>query len=431
MNKEILTYIQQLIKLRLESNGADVILPTYKFSKNQSVFADLILQMEIGTDETIVMLLAMLPSVDPSFLNGILSDTYPDGANAEIFGGVKGNQFRGVIPTGETAQFIIGGKNLVKRTAVAKLFHEEHFFYKQHLLTLGEVENGEPKMSGKLLLDQDFIDFVLYGYVTKPKLSNDFPAELLTSNLTWDDLVLNSKTKSDINDILMWLNHHETLMSDFEMENKVKPGYRVLFHGPPGVGKSLTASLLGKQTNLDVYRVDLSMVISKFIGETEKNLAKLFDKAQHKNWILFFDEADAIFGKRTGVRDAHDKYANQEVSYLLQRIENYAGLVILASNYKSNIDKAFTRRFQAMVAFENPGKKEQKMLWERYVPQNLLNSDVDIQEIINTYDLTGANMVNVAQHAGLMAIQQNHKKITKTILIDAIKREYLKEGRMM
>jgi len=126
---------------------------------------------------------------------------------------------------------------------------------------------------------------------------------------------------------------------------------RILFVGAPGTGKKIAASLIGQQLGIDVYRIDLSMVVSKYIGETEKNLKKIFDEAEHKNWILFFDEADALFGKRTNVRDAHDKYANQEIAYLLQRIENYNGIVILATSIKNNIDEAFKRRLQTIIHF--------------------------------------------------------------------------------
>jgi len=125
----------------------------------------------------------------------------------------------------------------------------------------------------------------------------------------------------------------------------------ILFIGAPRTGKKTLASLIGQQSGMDVYRIDLSMVISKYIGETEKNLEKIFDAAEHKNWILFFDEADALFGKRTNVGDAHDRYANQEAAYLLQRMEKYNGLVILATNMKNNIDEAFTRRFQTIISF--------------------------------------------------------------------------------
>ena len=138
------------------------------------------------------------------------------------------------------------------------------------------------------------------------------------------------------------------------MRNKLKKGFRTLFCGPPGTGKTFTAGLIGTCTGKPVYRIDLSMVVSKYIGDTEKNLEQLFARAEDKGWILFFDEADAIFGKRTSVRDAHDKYANQEVSYLLQRIEDYNGLVILATNMKYNIDPGFIRRFSSILDSRSP-----------------------------------------------------------------------------
>jgi SpoVK/Ycf46/Vps4 family AAA+-type ATPase len=173
----------------------------------------------------------------------------------------------------------------------------------------------------------------------------NFPAQRITTEMEWKDLVLNEQTLAQIEELHAWINHSSTLLYDWGMKRQFKLGYRVLFYGPPGTGKTLTASLLGKYTGKDVYKIDLSMVVSKFIGETEKNLSSLFTKAESKDWILFFDEADALFSKRTNVRDAHDKYAHQEVSYLLQRVENYDGLVILSSNLKSNIDDAFIRRF--------------------------------------------------------------------------------------
>lgn len=127
---------------------------------------------------------------------------------------------------------------------------------------------------------------------------------------------------------------------------RLKPGYKVLFHGPPGTGKTMAAAWLGQETKLPVYRVDLSQLLSKYIGETEKNLEQLFTKATANNWILFFDEADALFGKRTTVKDAHDKYTNQEISYLLQRLEEYPGIIILATNQQPDPEHEFLRRLK-------------------------------------------------------------------------------------
>lgn len=220
-------------------------------------------------------------------------------------------------------------------------------------------------------------------------------------------------------------------MNTWGMANKIKPGYRVMFFGSSGTGKTLTASLLGKFTGKEVYRVDLSLIVSKYIGETEKNLAKLFDRASNKDWILFFDEADSIFGKRTSVKDAHDKYANQEVSYLLQRIESHPGLVIIATNLKNNIDVAFTRRFHSMIEFEQPGEEERLKMWLDYIPEMLhLDKDVSIAEISKRYHLTGSNILNVVQYACLKTADNDSDLLTLPVLIDGIKKEYLKEGRV-
>jgi SpoVK/Ycf46/Vps4 family AAA+-type ATPase len=221
-------------------------------------------------------------------------------------------------------------------------------------------------------------------------------------------------------------------MYDWGMHKKLKPGYRVLFHGPPGTGKTLTATLLGKYTGKDVFKIDLSMVVSKFIGETEKNLANLLSRAEKTENILFFDEADALFGKRTNVRDAHDKYANQEVSYLLQRIEYYKGLVILASNLKSNIDESFVRRFQAIVHFPLPKASERLMIWEKAFPPNVrLEKDIELGQIAQKYELSGAEIMNVVQYACLCALEDKKKTIYPEYLAIGIQREFQKGGRIM
>lgn len=214
------------------------------------------------------------------------------------------------------------------------------------------------------------------------------------------------------------------------MDKILKPGYKTLFHGPPGTGKSLTASLLGKKLGFDVYRIDLSQTVSKFIGETEKNLAKVFDKAESKDWILFFDEADALFGTRTATKDAHDRYANQQVSYLLQRIEEYNGLVILASNLKSNIDDAFLRRFQTIIRFPIPCSKERYNLWQMaFSDACLLEKGIDLYQIANDYELAGGSIINAVQYASLMALDREGTEIKMADILQGVKREYHKNGR--
>jgi SpoVK/Ycf46/Vps4 family AAA+-type ATPase len=233
-----------------------------------------------------------------------------------------------------------------------------------------------------------------------------------------------------VREIEDWIVHGRSLMEDWGMKDKLRPGYRALFYGPPGTGKTMTATLLGKFTGRPVFRIDLSMVVSKYIGETEKNLASLFDKAENRDWILFFDEADAIFGKRTGVRDAHDKYANQEVSYLLQRIESYAGLSILASNFKSNIDLAFVRRFNAMIYFPLPSSGERLALWRSAFPEAApLNPEVSFEDLARRHELTGAQIMNVVQFVCQRSLASGAAEISMIDVDHGVSRELAKEGR--
>ncbi|PHN06353.1 ATP-binding protein [Flavilitoribacter nigricans] len=384
-----------------------------------------------GVEERFVLILALCPHIAPEFLDNIFTEKLSKAGDFPQLGGLRGQQFRGFLPTGETAIFLLAGNDLEKRLQYRKLFSTEHFFSKHQVLWLEDPPAGEPRLSGKIVLSSDYIDLLVQGEMSRPKFSLQFPAQLLETEMEWEDLVLPGTTLRQIEELEHWLKYHDKLMLDYGMSKRLKPGYRVMFHGPPGTGKTLTATLLGKRTGKDVYRVDLSMVVSKFIGETEKNLANLFARAENKDWILFFDEADALFGKRTNVRDAHDKYANQEVSYLLQRIESYDGLVILASNLKSNIDDAFLRRFQSIIHFPPPKAAERYRLWQQTFPKELSpDKSVDLTAIARKYEITGANIVNIVQYSCLTVLARKEKSIDEATIVEGINREFAKEGKI-
>lgn len=432
-----LDYLQKALHQRLAQHFAkDKPSSSFEFSPitfpqdDGSNFSQFIQQSGLKTPELLVLLLALVPHIQPDFLDGIIAQYLPAGGNFPEFGGIKGKNHRGTIPTGETALFLLASKDLERRFQMQVILSAEHFFAHQRILHLEDLPQGEPPMSGRLIMDHDYVAWFTLGTITLPKMSNSFPAEHLSTQMTWDDLVLSSSTLSQIKELETWVRHNRTLMLDWDMQRKLKPGYRALFHGPPGTGKTLTATLLGKSTQKDVFRIDLSTVISKYIGETEKNLANLFDKAQNKNWILFFDEADAIFGKRTGVRDAHDKYANQEVSYLLQRIENYPGLTILASNFKTNIDEAFVRRFNSIVYFPAPKANERALLWKKAFPTQVeLAANVDLDQIAQKYELTGSHIMNITQYVCLQALERNSRVVQAEDIRQGVSRELLKEGK--
>jgi SpoVK/Ycf46/Vps4 family AAA+-type ATPase len=249
--------------------------------------------------------------------------------------------------------------------------------------------------------------------------------------MDWADLVLGAEVREQIAELKDWIEHHGTLRDGWGMGRKLRPGYRALFHGPPGTGKTLTATLLGKYTGRKVFRIDLSTVVSKFIGETEKNLANLFDRAHHKQWILFFDEADALFGKRTSVRDAHDRFANQEVSYLLQRVEEFDGLVILASNFKANIDDAFLRRFNAIIRFPFPDEAERAAIWRTSLPAHAEFEDgLDLPAMLARFELAGGSIINVVQHVCISSITRGSAVIRLADALRSIQREVEKEGKV-
>src|SRR5882724_11213542 len=352
--------------------------------------------------ESVLLMLALMPHLKPDLFSKIIAEHLPDGGDFPEFGGIKGANHRGLLPTGETAQFILAGADLEKRLEVQRLLGSDHWFARKHILWLDPVREGEPIMSGRLILEPEVVELLTLGAVSKPRFSSDFPAECVETQMDWDDLVLHPNTLQHIREIENWLTCNETVLTDWGMGKKLKAGYRALFYGPPGTGKTLTATLLGKYTGKEVFRIDLSRVVSKYIGETEKNLSRLFAKAENKNWILFFDEADALFGKRTDIRDAHDKYANQEVAYLLQRIEGYNGLVILATNQRGNIDDAFVRRFQNIVHFPMPRPQERYEIWRKaFPPQIEIAEEIDWREVAGRYELTGAGIMNITQYCAV------------------------------
>jgi AAA+ superfamily predicted ATPase len=423
-------FIYQLDKVFLVENPSEK--PVFERINSQSYIDKIINEHQLSENDILLLGLSLVPNIQPNFLNAIVAEYLPNGGEITEFGGTKSKNHRGILPTGETAQFLVAGNDLDSRIAFYNFLHNESYVYNKGIVKIDQVPVGEPKMSGFLFLEEEFTELFISGKILKPKLSSSFPAELIETALDWEDLVLNDNTIKEIKEIETWLHYNDVLLHDWNMKSKIKPGYRVMFYGAPGTGKTLTASLLGKYTNKDVYRIDLSMIISKYIGETEKNLSSLFDKAINKDWILFFDEADAIFGKRTNVRDAHDKYANQEVSYLLQRIESHPGLVILASNFKSNIDTAFTRRFQSIIEFEVPQYPERLQLWENNLPKGIqIAKEVCLKDISKKYDITGANIVNIIQYACLKTIEHKNETIQLEHLIQGIKKEYIKEGKMM
>lgn len=396
-------------------------------------YARVVLETGLDKNERLVLALALIPQIAPELLDPFLIQNQSIGRRFSEFGGLTGQSHNGFLPTVETALFLLAGSDRAERLRLRALFAPEHPFSRLGILILDQRNSDEPPTAAALRVAPEYIERLLSGGEYQPPPSPDFPAQRITTALDWNDLVLDSETRAQIEMIRRWTRHAPLLMESWGLARRLKPGYRSLFYGPPGTGKTLTACLLGKSEGRPVYRVDLSRVVSKWIGETEKNLGNLFDQAQHRNWILFFDEADALFGKRTESHSANDRAANQQIAYLLQRLEDFPGVVILATNARSHMDEAFARRFQSAILFAMPNAEARLQLWRDCFSQGgfELDETVDLPSIARDYEISGGAIVNVLRHAALMAVDRQTGHATADDLLQGIRLELLKEGRYL
>lgn len=249
----------------------------------------------------------------------------------------------------------------------------------------------------------------------------------------WEDIILPEDEMSILHEITATIRERSLVLETWGLGRKLvsSAGVNALFAGPPGTGKTLAAQVIAAELGMDLYKVDLSTVVSKYIGETEKNLERIFTQARNSNTILFFDEADAIFGKRSEVKDAHDRYANIEVGYLLQRMESYDGVVILATNLRSNMDDAFIRRLQFVVNFPFPEKNERLNIWKVLMPSEMPRDEqIDFEMLAKRFELAGGSIRNVIVTAAFLAANEGERVSTRH-LFHGVRREMQKMGRLI
>lgn len=255
-------------------------------------------------------------------------------------------------------------------------------------------------------------------------------ARRIDTKADWEQLVLPPEQKALLRQITDQVAQRNRVYDDWGFRQQMNRGLGInaLFAGESGTGKTMAAEVIANTLELDLYRIDLSAVVSKYIGETEKNLRKLFDAAEDSGAILFFDEADALFGKRSEVKDSHDRYANIEINYLLQRMESYRGLAILATNMKGALDKAFVRRLRFIVNFPFPGADERKEIWQKVFPSSTpVDENLDYSRLAKL-NLTGGNIHNIALNAAFLAAQED-QSVSMSLLLNAARTEFKKMER--
>jgi hypothetical protein len=306
---------------------------------------------------------------------------------------------------------------------------------------LGRLYRVEPHVASAAAADTRAIELIDGRPARLEDVTDSLRARAganVTSGLTrlrpragFDQLVLSDDRVAQLHEALRRLEHQRTVLDDwgFLAGRPGARGVRLLFAGPPGTGKTLSAEVMAGALGVEMLVVDLSRTVSKWLGETEKNLAEAFDAAERSRALLLFDEADALFGRRTEVADAHDRYANLETAYLLARLERFDGIAILATNLRRNIDPAFTRRLEFVVPFEEPGPVEREALWRCHLPPSApLADDLDVPALAARYPVVGAVIRNAATAAAFLAAADG-EPIGQGHVVQALRREYEKSGR--
>lgn len=427
--------IDQVIKSYLLQEGHEkhwLDIPVPDLSSADCPYARTVKQWKLNVYARVALALAMAPNFRPEVLDILFGKNQLYDRCFTEFGGLVDKNHSGFLPTGQTLCFLITAVNPELRYEVMEVLGQQSVLIKEQVIILEETENNLPRFNGMLIMSERWLHYFLTGETLPVENTAAFPAQRITTNMQWNDIILSEHVMDQVAEINAWMEHGDTLMNDWGLDKRLKPGYRALFYGPPGTGKTLTATLLGKASKRQVYKIDLSLVVSKYIGETEKNLSKIFDTAEHKRWILFFDEADALFGKRTAASSSNDRHANQQTAYLLQRIEDFPGVVILASNLRENMDEAFTRRFQSIIHFNMPTAEERYLLWKSAFSGTCsLHPDIDLYKIAEEYELAGGAIINILRLCALSAIRRKDTVVNKQELYTALRREFKKENKTL
>ncbi|MCW3085109.1 MAG: family ATPase [Bacteroidetes bacterium] len=403
--------------------GIQNIEPAPELSGTDDAYAKYVNVHSLDVNERLLILLSLSQYLDSTLLKKLVRDD-------NDFRLVQCPKTGVLLPTGETFLTLVSQNSLQNRMEAHRYLGTDHLFYRKSVLSMGEATSDASAYYGVLNLTASFRELFLYNRHSSPRFNKEFPAHLLETHLNWDDLIINPVTAERLEEIKAFLDHGETLRKKWGLSKHMKQGYRCLFYGPSGTGKTLAATLLGKHVQREVYRVDLSTVISKYIGETSKNLNALFNTAEDKDWILFFDEGDALFGKRVDTAQSDNTnahFANQDIAFLLQRIENYNGLIIVASNFKKNMDDAFSRRFQSIVHFDVLNADLRKQYWEDNLPTAVsLGTGIDLEQIAKKHPLSPASIINIINRVSLQTIRKNKTEIGSADLELCIKDELIK-----
>jgi AAA+ superfamily predicted ATPase len=397
---------------------------------NKSAYAALVNEHGITDTDRVLLDLSLAASFAPEIL-APLAQAAMDKSWALHTGGFFRQGDAQFYPTVRTAVFLLSGTDIETRSYYSSYFHNKRRVFTSNLvLTVPRYENTT-FLNHEVIFNDQFLGSVLHG--EEPRLDGEhgFPTRRSKRRHSLAEVVLAEKTKEEIGKLRRFTRHMKKLW-ELNQNNRYRNNFISIFSGEPGTGKSHTAEAIGNEFGLPVYKVNFAQMVSKYIGETEKNLEKIFDRFDRQPCILFFDEAESVFSKRTEVSDSHDQHANNTQSYLLQKIEEFSGIVVLATNVQNllqHFDKAFQRRIRLIAHFSFPDYPERQKLWNQALEPPFKFAGDLTERLAKNYQFTGGSIYNIVSDAVLAAMDKETETITFELIEPALADEFKKTGR--
>lgn len=411
------TVVADRIARRSGGEGRDAprdppAIPGLDYYTRAGPLGDLVVQAELDAADALIVIAALAPTIDAKW---------------------RGWYRQLDHKTTDLGLTIEVARVLIAASFGARLQVTERLRPDAPLAAMGVVEIDERERHVEIVLTNEVRDYLLGLPPVPPEMSTSFPATPLTTVHDRSSLIVRRDIGELLDRVVDRIRCEHRVIDEWGLGDRLDHarGLVALFHGAPGTGKSLAAAVVAKTAGLAAYRVDMQACVSKYIGETEKNLDRMFRRAEAEGCLLFFDEADAFFGKRTEVHDAHDRYANHDISYLLQRVEQHPGVVVLATNLPAALDEAFERRIDVEVEFVRPGRNERIQLWKGMIPDALpIASDVDLGMLADRYELSGGEIRNAVMDAAYRAAADD-AAVGQQHLENGVSTQFAKSGRMM
>ncbi len=429
---------QEIFSLKAEhpSVSQEILSPPSLQVNPEHPYASFLQRHQTDSGERLFIALGLARALQPALFNDFIRLYSHLDLQKEFGGLLKADAGEDFIPTIQTFLFLWAGCDFKAKQEAILRFHPKHWLFIQGILkasfsskSLGDNSYQEEGdwIKYQIQIPHPYLRYFLGGEAPRLDEEPNFPASLSETSLSFEDVVLPESTRQELQDLIKYLRNRDRLFAIKGVSDRVRPSYVAIFSGMPGTGKTITAKTIGKSLGLPVYIVNLARVVSKYIGETEKNLEKIFDRFDKQNCILFFDEADALFGKRTEVKEAKDRYANQEVAYLLQKVENFQGLVILATNVydvQNTFDQAFQRRIRRTIQFPFPNEAERRILWEKALPQAFTYKTGLLPQLAKNYQVNGASINNIISDVLIEAVDRQTTSISLEMLEPCLRVDY-------